>query len=89
MSALLHLTITGPEGDKVLSASQRVRTTNGTVSTFIPFEITSPQLWHGTIDPALYTFHVTLSHGGSQCDELGATATPTPSVACCSTATAH
>ena len=72
VSATLNLTVTAPNGDKVLSASQRVRTTNGTVSTFIPFEIESPQLWNGTIDPALYTFHVTLAHGGVQCDEVGA-----------------
>lgn len=72
VSATLNLTVTAPNGDKVLSASQRVRTTNGTVSTFIPFEIESPQLWNGTIDPALYTFNVTLAHGGAQCDEVGA-----------------
>lgn len=70
VSAMLNLVVTDPSGVEVLSATQRVRTSNGTVSTYIPFEISKPQLWNGTINPALYTFHVTLSSGGAQKDKI-------------------
>lgn len=71
VSANLSLSVVGPSKEVVLSATQRVRTNKGTTSTFIPFEIENPQLWNGTLDPALYTFTVTLSTGGEQRDEVG------------------
>lgn len=70
-SATLTLSVKDPDGDEILSATQKVRTIEGITSTFIPFEVDSPRLWDGTIDPALYTFAVTLSVGGERCDEVG------------------
>lgn len=70
-SATLTLSIKEPEGAVLLSTTQKVRTSKGTTRTFIPFEIENPRLWNGTIDPALYTFNVSLSVGGKQVDEVG------------------
>ena len=70
-SASLLLSVKSPEGEEVFSATQKVRTTKGTTGTFIPFEIDKPQLWNGTLNPALYTFTVTLSVGDRRCDEVG------------------
>lgn len=71
VGATLNLTVLDPDGLQVLSATQRIRTSKGTVSTFIPFSIENPQLWNGTLNPALYTFRVTLSTGGAVKDEVG------------------
>lgn len=70
-SASLTLNIKEPNGEVVLTSTQKVRTSNGTTRTFIPFEIESPRLWNGIIDPALYTFNVGLSVGGEKVDEVG------------------
>lgn len=70
-SALLTLSVKNPDGEEVLTTTQKVRTTKGTTSTFIPFEIEDPRLWNGTLDPALYSFVVGLSVGGQRCDEIG------------------
>lgn len=70
-SASLTLNIKEPNGEVVLTSTQKVRTSNGTTRTFIPFEIESPRLWNGIIDPALYTFNVSLSVGGEKVDEVG------------------
>ncbi len=69
-SASLALSVLSPEGKEVFATTQRVRTTKGTTATFIPFEIENPTLWHGTINPALYTFRLTLSSSGEVVDEV-------------------
>ena len=71
-TAQLTLSIKDSEGTEVLTATQKVRTQKGTTATFIPFEIKNPRLWNGTIDPALYTFNLSLMVGGEKCDEVGA-----------------
>ncbi|MBO7300870.1 MAG: glycoside hydrolase family 2 protein [Tidjanibacter sp.] len=71
-TAQLALSIKDSEGAEVHTATQKVRTQKGSTATFIPFEIKNPRLWNGTIDPALYTFNLTLSVGGEKCDEVGA-----------------
>lgn len=70
VSATVQLDITAPSGKVVASSSQRVRTINGTTSAFIPFEIENPTLWHGTYNPALYTFSLRLLSGGTTRDEV-------------------
>ena len=70
-SASLTLSVTNPLGKEVFSATQKVRTTQGTTATYIPFEIDNPTLWHGTLNPALYTFNITLSTAGAVCDNVG------------------
>lgn len=69
-SASLTLSISNPEGEEVFTTTQRVRTTKGTTATFIPFAIDNPTLWNGTINPALYDFHLTLSTAGEECDNV-------------------
>ncbi len=61
-SATLSLVIKAPEG-KEQTTSQRIRTQNGTISAFIPFQIKSPQLWNGVEAPNLYDFQVRLNDG--------------------------
>ena len=73
VSASLALRVVGPDGEEVLTSTQRVRTAKGTTATFIPFEIESPRLWRGLDDPALYTFSATLSSAGEHKDEVGVT----------------
>lgn len=70
-SASLTMTIKNPDGVEVFTVTQKVRTAKGLISTFIPFELSSPRLWNGTLDPALYTFSITLTAGGKKCDEVG------------------
>lgn len=70
-SASIVLAVSDKEGREVFSTTQKVRTTKGTTTTFIPFAIDSPQLWNGTLNPALYTFTVGLYVGGEKCDEMG------------------
>ena len=70
-SASLTLSVTNPHGEEVFTATQKVRTTKGTTATYIPFEIDNPTLWHGTLNPALYTFNITLSTAGAVCDNVG------------------
>lgn len=69
-SATVQLSIAGPDGDVVYEDSQKVRTVDGTTSVFVPFELDYPILWHGTLDPALYTFSVKLFSGGVERDEV-------------------
>lgn len=68
-SATLTLSINNPEGNEVFSATQKVRTTKGTTATFVPFEVKNPNLWNGTLNPALYTFRVSLTTSGEVVDE--------------------
>ena len=70
-SATLSLNVKDAEGNEAFATTQKVRTQRGTVATFIPFEVRNPRLWNGTIDPALYTFELTLSVDGKRCDEVG------------------
>lgn len=69
-SASLLLAISDAEGKEVFATTQKVRTTRGTATTFVPFEIENPTLWNGTHNPALYTFNLSLSIGGERCDEV-------------------
>ena len=68
-SATLTLAISDPEGKEVFTTTQKVRTTKGTTATFVPFEVENPTLWNGTLNPALYTFRVSLSTSGEVVDE--------------------
>lgn len=68
--ASLRLSISDPKNREVFATTQKVRTTKGTTATFIPFEINNPTLWNGTLNPALYTFNLTLSASGEECDEV-------------------
>lgn len=68
--ASLRLSISDPKDREVFATTQKVRTTKGTTATFIPFEINNPTLWNGTLNPALYTFNLTLSASGEECDEV-------------------
>lgn len=70
VSAMVQLKVLAPDGTEVLSAVQRVRTINGTTGTFIPFEITQPQLWDGVHSPSLYKFEVSLSSAGALKDNI-------------------
>ncbi len=70
VSASLSLKVIAPDGSEVMSATQRVRTSKGTVATFIPFEIEKPHLWNGILDPALYTFRATLTSAGEVKDQV-------------------
>lgn len=69
-SASIELSVSDPEGKEVFSSVQKVRTSQGTTASYIPFEIDNPTLWNGTINPALYTFHLRLSTGGEERDEV-------------------
>lgn len=70
VSAMVQLKVLSPTGAEVLSSVQRVRTINGTVGTFIPFEIEKPELWNGKQDPALYKFEVSLTVAGANKDNV-------------------
>ena len=70
VSGQIELEVFDPDGNSVYTTSQRVRTANGTISTFIPFEIESPVMWQGTHNPALYTFSTTLTVAGGVKDKV-------------------
>ena len=70
VSAMVQLKVLSPTGAEVLSSVQRVRTINGTVGTFVPFEIDNPDLWNGKHNPALYKFEVSLSVAGASKDNV-------------------
>lgn len=72
-SAMLNLKISNPAGQEVFSATQRVRTSKGTVSTYIPFTVKNPEMWDGVNNPALYDFEISLSAAGDKRDEVTVT----------------
>lgn len=70
-SATVALSVSDKEGREVFATTQKVRTSKGITTSFVPFSIDNPELWQGTHNPALYNFTVALSVGGEKCDEMG------------------
>lgn len=68
-SASVTLKIRNSAGREVFSTSQRVRTSKGTVSAYVPFTIEQPELWNGLDNPALYSVEVSLTSAGEKRDE--------------------
>ncbi len=73
VSATLALTISDSDGNELYTTNQRVRTTKGTTTAYIPFKVDNPQLWQGTQSPELYTFTTTLSVNNSTHDQVTTT----------------
>ena len=73
VSGTIDLTISDADGNEVFATSQRVRTINGTTTAYIPFEVANPTLWHGTANPAMYSFTATLSTGDEVKDKVRTT----------------
>lgn len=69
-SASVAVKIMDPTGKEVFATTERVRTSKGLISGFVPFEIKNPSLWNGVHNPALYSVEVSLMAGGEKRDEV-------------------